>query len=459
MWQYFAVIAAIAAGIICRGLRYRSWYFWMVIAALCLLAGLRYNVGLDTVISMGRYAYLPTLKDMTLNSVSRTEGGRLGWILILLKTYGVGTWPWQLLCAVILNVSFAWVLKRYARLLFIGIACWCLFGYITLDFETMLAGAAAGCLTAGIPDLAEGRYGRFYIKLMIGALFHLSVLALFWLPIACSRKIQRLLMKPRSWLIVLLAALPAALGIKAMIIAGVTLLDKIPELGNLGFSSEYILKYGDSILKGAGLNIKGYLGMGISNVLMPLGAAWLLLRAKKETRVKTLIGLILIFYAVLEMMRFEVIAFGRLSMLLLPVLAIGLTLALEECRTKGLRIGWIATVAFSAVIGLKGLFDPMPLTGEGRRIEMYYPYCSWIDKGIVYRRAWLAFDYMLVYDNQESPGRRPIYDFTFELKPGEREVRSPFHPACTHADMERLRRDLCPGDSVAPVVPLGFAKH
>ncbi|MDE6271638.1 MAG: EpsG family protein [Muribaculaceae bacterium] len=498
MWQYFAIITAIAAGIIFHDLRHNSlhialsptsgtgistpdvegnpasrhsfirintrrdaWllYFWIVIGALCLLAGLRYSVGIDTIISMGRYDYLPALKDMTADSLGRSQGGRHAWILIMLKSLGIGLWSWQMLCALILNLSFAIVLRKYTRLWFVGIACWCLFGYIILDFETMLAGAAAGCLIAGIPDLERRRFGRFYIKLLIGAVFHLSALAMAWLPIMCSTGLRRFFGCSRNLLVCLLLAPAVAFGLKWLILVSLPLLDAFPAIGRYGFQSEYILKYGETILEGASLNLKGYIGLGFCNILIPLGAALLLLRAKDGQRSKSLFGMILISYSILELMRFEVIAFGRLSMLLLPALAIGLAMSLEECRSRALTFGWWGAVVLAGLIGNKSLFDPMPLTGEGRRLEMYYPYCSWLDKGIVYRRAWLAFDYMIMYDSLDPNQRKPVYDFTFELKPGEREIHSPFYPRQTHADMELLRRRICRSDSVAPVIPCGTVKQ
>lgn len=438
----------------------RGWdiLFIAIIAALILMAGLRYRIGIDTLIVNSHYPMMPTLGELHIEDFYRANHGRYIGAYALLRTCGTGIWPWFLLCALLLNISFAVSVARYTRYRFTAIGFYLAYSYITLNFETMIAGVAAGALLWAIPDIYSRKYGLFYIKLACGALFHLSILTFIWLPIIGLPKIRDIIISWKwiGWLIG--AAIVTPLLTKFLILFTARWIDHLPWLGVLGFSSDYIISYADTMLRPEHLNWKGYVGIGFRNIIVPLCAATLLQRGSRSSAsdsgsINLFFTFILIIIALLEIMRFEVKGFGRMSMLLWPIGCIAIARSLDTLvRLRELGL-WILGALGAVFLCIKGLFSPMELTGERYRIELYVPYSDCITKGVCYRREWLAQEYNLKFGGYEGD-LDPVYDFGFALMPGEHEIPSVLYPDCTHANMEKIRRSKCGNDSVAPVKPL-----
>lgn len=480
MWQYFVIGIAITAGILFHDLRLRPidngcrssndsyslqsvrsdsdrlWlcYFIAITIALILLAGLRYRIGIDTGVAFRNYNGTPSLNDFTLSMLSREHRGRFSLIYSLLHTLGIGLWAWQLLCAIILNSIFACLTTRYTHRWFTALGIYFFLYFIVLNFETMLAGVAAGMILRGVPDILNRRYGKFYLKMLGGALFHLSIFTMAWLPLLGLKRVQSVLTNRILIAIIILICALLPIPLKYLILEGSYLLDGIPGIRFLGFSSDCIHQYAQSILIPYSLNWKGYLSTIFCNVFLPGCGAWLLVRnGGIKSAENRLFSMILFSYLLLEIMRLEVVAFNRMSMLLLPATSIGLTKAFDMCDTKILAGGLWSCIIIAIAFTMRSLWAPIEYTRASSRIETYYPYNSFLEKGIVYRREWLLINFMnRNYNRQDT--LYPIYDFSFELLPGEHEVRSPFHPEQTHEEMEKFRQKICGRDSIAKTLSI-----
>lgn len=516
MWPYIAIGLAVVAGIIFHDLRSamsvashnskglqnslsslnfsvsgkhgKAWdvLFYVIMVALILMAGLRYRIGMDTIVLQSVADTVPDLKDLSLEDLSRDNHGRFIPIYSLLKAIGVGFWPWFLLCALLHNGLFAVCVARYTPYRFTAIGFYLAYSYLTLNFETMLAGVAAGALLWAIPDLYERKVGRFYLKLASGAIFHLSILLLFWLPALGSRRVRNIL-TDWKWIAVL-----APLGIMAGIAVRLTfpflirICDHMPLLPSLGFSGSCALPYADLMLAPENLNWKGYAGVGFRTVIVPLLAAWLLMRGNRSSATlqsseatlqspatvnfipdyvsrcherydsgnfNLFMASLLVVIALLEVVRFEVTGFSRITLLLWPIGCIALSRTLGF--VKGYReIGIWSMASLSALfLCVKGFATPIELTGEQSRLELYIPYADCISKGVCYRREWLAYEHIRKKLNNDYEVD-PVYDFGFELQPGQHEIASVFHPDCFHEHMERIRLQKSGSDSIAPVIPM-----
>lgn len=255
--------------------------------------------------------------------------------------------------------------------------------------------------------------------------------------------------------------------------------DNIPFLARLGFDSNSVESYGTEMLSPSGFNAVGLVREGIS-ALFALTCAWVLwfckpdanLRRKKKDRKKKnrnkenpsgrrisdsdILALICVVEVFLIVMRQEVNGFFRPALMLWPIISIGVARSTTLIKNPVWLAGWVCFILLRCLLAVEMIMTPAPYVNDARRVEMYLPYSDYIEKGVVYRREWM----MINYQNNHNPGvyvpkvSYPLYDFTFELHPGEKEIRSVLRPDDTHAAQEAVRQKKCGRDSVASVIPI-----
>lgn len=477
MWQYVAIGVAVILGVAGHDLSLlpkndsdrlkRMWiiWFWAIIISLIAVAGLRYRIGIDTVSFQYVYSNAPGLDSFQDADTSRFNGGRHILFYSLLKEIGVNAWIVQLGCAIILNGLFGVIVLRYTRNIFIALGLYLVFAFVGLNFETMYAGAVAAMLLWGLPDIASKRYGKFYLKLCAGAVFHLAALIMFWLPLLNVKAIRKFVVPGWRFVILIVVSPFLAVFAKWILLNHVGWLDNIKLFQQFNITSDIIIDYGLEILSGKALNWKGLIGIVTLYGAVPMIVGMLLWRRRKGEQVNQFLGIEMsLMFALFSIMAIIVQAFDRIAyLIILPVIISG-ACTFKESFSRRVKLQWTACVAIICILQLNTLRAPVADVANSYRMELYVPYASWIEKGVNYRREWLYSKNAWILGKMHnriytSDGRLgvadfPLYDFTFSLREGEVEIPSLIFPEIDHASMERLRQQIQKNDSIAIVKPM-----
>ncbi len=481
MWQYIAIGLAVAAGIIFHDFRprghelsrteRRGWtaLYYAIFVSLILLAGLRYRIGLDTIMTQGRF-YRYTLQTIVSEVYTGTlKPSRHILLVFFFKELGIPLWVWQTMCACILNIPLAIVIKRYVNRFFCATALYLVFAFIMLNFETMLEGAAAGLFIWAINDLRKWNLLSFYGKIATGCLFHLSILALAILPLFFLKGIRTKLCQLK-WIVAAIAiAVAISFLVKYLILCYAGSMSYLPWLPSQRFSSSSVSGRAVEMLSPLGFNWKGYAGYMLKNIILPLTAGLTLMlhpgvikmkgkakegvtSGKMNLPAPLIFGMMCFILSLVGIMSIHVNAFTRLSMYFWPPACSGFVMTFSYLRKKGTRLAMAALILTAGGVALYGYTAPVRHTGERYVAEMYVPYSSYLTRGVNYHREWLAFNY---YNYDFGREQEPVYDFGFALHAGEKEIPSVIWPRVTHSSMEKERIRIQGTDSVADIIPIG----
>lgn len=419
-----------------RHLRFWSAGFWVVIAILVLLAGLRYRIGMDTVVMEEGFKGLPRISDYGIWTIDRRCGGRHSLLLSLCKTLGLGVWPIELFCATVLNLSVGWMIRRYTRNWFVALAFYFVFALVPLNFETMWQGLATGCLVASIEDLRKGRLSRFYLKLFLGACAHLSIIVLFWLPALHIPTVRRWFRPGLRLLLIPVIIIVSGFILKLLLLSYNGFADNIEILHRMRFTTEGIRMYSESMLQPPPLNYKGITERLIIYVIIPACAAFLLFRGGRgacvngkgeaytladdtpsgasEISKNDMLAIMMILFASFHIATLFINVFMRISFYFLVFTCIGGAQSLAMISDKKGKACWWCAALFVTAMGIYNYFGKIPWLNTGRLYELYIPYSSYLEKGISHHREWYYFNQMRVKD-----GKSPVEEenFYFSLEP------------------------------------------
>lgn len=439
IWPYIAISIILFAGVIYHDMRlpadgfgsfaYRRIsliLFALLTVALILLAGLRFRVGMDSAAVMNTFNYSPSsLSDLADNLQPGPGKERDRILYTVFKSMGLGLWAPQMLCAIMLNLPVAFLIYRNSSRPFIAMGFYMLFAWTQLNFEVMLFGAATGMLIWSLPDIfpslrginsrnsrdsrvsdaKKTRWLPFIIKILVGAWFHLSILAMIWLPLLRLPKVRRWVSFNRRWWLTALIGVASTFLLRYLLLHFGSLAGDVSPTGFTDITSDRIVGY-YGMLFPPHLNWKGYLQFVILKILLPIGGAWLLNRilSRRLSDVAfdspelvsfdrtTLLTSFLMIIALMGIMGINMPAFVRLSWYLMPVGAIAGAESLDAVRGVGKSMWWLI-VAGCTCLHLYSYQTPARHNTDGRSLDLYVPYSSQVEKRYDARREWTIFVY------------------------------------------------------------------
>ena len=190
MWSYF-LLFLIPAGIAfspLKGDKYINYMLWTIVGLLCVLViGLRYEVGVD----WGNYlVYLDNVRGGELKTkILETAYGNatayiaLSWVVLQL---GLGIHAVNTVCAVFFTVG----LIKYCQkqpLPWVALAVAMPYVVCVVSMSITRQATALGFLLWGLSVLRAGNEGKYFALIMIGSLFHISLIITLPL-IVCTRE-------------------------------------------------------------------------------------------------------------------------------------------------------------------------------------------------------------------------------------------------------------------------------
>lgn len=157
-----------------------------------LIAGLRYNLGLDTYAYTSRHETFPTLFQLD-NFYIKNIDYQLFWILFesTIRTLSSSFYLLQLILAFFVNFIVFKTIKKYSINPFFTILLYYLLFYLNLNMEILRESISICLLLIGIEFINEKKYIKYFLLSLIAFLFHESAMVLFIVPFMLNIKLSK----------------------------------------------------------------------------------------------------------------------------------------------------------------------------------------------------------------------------------------------------------------------------
>lgn len=165
--------------------------FWCLCLMLILVAGLRYQIGADTINYMEEFQYTKKLSELSSVDFSDTRF-MPGWIIFAsaCKTFCSQFIGLQLIHAIILNVSIFLFVRRFSQYKFMAILMYVLLAYINLNTEILRESLAMSLFLLAIVAFVKNRWFVYFLLCFVVSMFHISGFITFLFPIGKLFKIS-----------------------------------------------------------------------------------------------------------------------------------------------------------------------------------------------------------------------------------------------------------------------------
>lgn len=248
----------------------RFWWVFTLILLICI-AGLRYEIGADSIRYENHYDKLPNLSTISAKDFENTRYAPL-YILLSAACRSV-TKEFVLLqfvLAIIVNTTFFYFIKRHSKHIFVGALLYYFFLYDMLNMQVLRESLAVCIFLWSWPYFKDGKWIKYYICCIFAFFFHVSALALFLLPLLRIPGIINLFKLGKRTIIICILLLALSFAIKYF------LYDFIKVISFTETMSERASVYEKDDLGGNTLNIFGSLSWLIKLVVYPLFALYCL---------------------------------------------------------------------------------------------------------------------------------------------------------------------------------------
>ena len=164
--------------------KYRDFFFNVMLLIFILVAGLRWRIGVDTPNYLGAFYHVyPTIYKFTFDDYGLFNSPFFVLLNSLVKTLGGRFYIVQLIHATIVNVLIFKYIKRHSSYIFT-----CLFFYsficnATYNFETMRASISIVICLYANDYILNKKWWKGYMLYVLALLFHPQTIVLFILPL------------------------------------------------------------------------------------------------------------------------------------------------------------------------------------------------------------------------------------------------------------------------------------
>ncbi len=165
--------------------------FWGICFLLIVVAGMRYQIGADTINYMDNFRYVKDLSKLSVQDFSDTRY-MPGWIIFAsacksLNSQLIGL---QFVHAIILNVSIFLFIKTFAQYRFTAVLMYVLLAYINLNTEILRESLAMSVFLLAIVAFVRNKWFIYLIVCFCTSMIHVSGFISFLFPIGKLLKIS-----------------------------------------------------------------------------------------------------------------------------------------------------------------------------------------------------------------------------------------------------------------------------
>lgn len=162
-----------------------AYYFLLLV--FILLAGLRYNVGVDTSRYFTEYKTFPKLWELKQLYIKESNY-KILWILFesTLRSLSDSFYLVQMVLAFFVNLVVFRTIRRYSSAPFLAILLYYLLYFLNLNTEILRESIPQCLLLVGVNLIAKKQYVKYYLLAVVAYFFHESGAVLFLVPIAMA---------------------------------------------------------------------------------------------------------------------------------------------------------------------------------------------------------------------------------------------------------------------------------
>lgn len=351
--------------------------FWFVCAIFILIAGLRYNIGADTVDGYApEYNSFPKFNSSSwLSEISGYARYQPGWFIFesICRLLSPNFVLLQLAHATFINIVYFYFIKKYSKLWFATILIYAVSGYMQLNTEVLRESMAVAFTLLAFDSMVEKKYIRMVVFAILSYLFHVSgimaIIVVFMSLLNDSK---------RTRIIFLCVSVLVVVGY-ASIDFNTTLLDRIFYEGRVGDYISQKVKYS--------AGIHGWILYYILWVIIPF--IILCFIPVDNTKGRRSIVFMFLLFAALKFLTIYSFFFNRFANYLFPFYWIAVSSFYGNFTTKNLiknrtiiLLLLISVIFYSYNSSL--FFKESVSPSFNMAYERYYPYKSVLEEGNSY---------------------------------------------------------------------------
>lgn len=171
-------------------------YFWSEMVLLILIAGLRYKVGLDTLGYMSMWKNIPLPNQLHSFDFMMAKYQPLWYILSgFCKSVNGEFYVFQIIHAIIINSVIFFVIKTCCRYVFTATLIYLLQTFLYFNCEVLRESLSVCIFLIAMKSYVECSWRKYYAWLVIGFMFHPSIIFAFFLPLFYNFLIKPLSLK------------------------------------------------------------------------------------------------------------------------------------------------------------------------------------------------------------------------------------------------------------------------
>ena len=338
------------------------WYYILLIILIAILA-LRYRVGGDTLIYMDEYDSMPTIAEVEYYMKFAGERYQILWVLLIafLKSVSNDFVLLQIVHAIIVNVVFFSVFKKYTTNKYLALLLYFTHAFFVYNFEVIREALAICIFLLSWPLCNNQKWGKYIICALLAFFVHDSAIIIFLLPLLFGRR-------PRLFVLIPLAIISAMMSSYIL-----------KYMSFLGVGMELIERAGTYLESGSVFNVNWLIYHCGIKLIIPYVIYMLANRINMKTKVDNFA----MFYFVCAIISVFIPHLNRFYNYIIPISIIYLCQFLSQIRFRSYKnilygvknILSVSIICFVLLYRVGGHFSDMSyLVPRTHRYNLYYPY-------------------------------------------------------------------------------------
>lgn len=358
------------------------WWIFTLILLICI-AGLRYEIGADSIRYENEYRKLPDLSTISAKDFTGTRYAPL-YVLLSAACRSVSTEfvLLQFVLATIVNTTFFYFIRKHSDHIFVGALLYYFFLYDMLNMQVLRESVAVCIFLWSWPYFRDCKWIKYYMFCIMAFLFHLSSMALFLLPLLRIPGIVNLFKLGKRTIIICFVLLVVSFAVKYF------LYDFIKMISFTEAMTDRAITYEKDDTGGNTLNIIGSLSWLIKLVVYPLIALYCLkgnglLETTKHNRVFVMISILSIYVSVMSVGVMILSRYNNYFLIFSLIIMSDWIFTLFRMFGKAFRLNclyWILLLIPMFGIHFYSTYFASNKAGTIKTYEMYYPYSNQIEK-------------------------------------------------------------------------------
>jgi|GEM_PF-2601883 hypothetical protein len=368
--------------------RGRLFWYLAILVFMILAAGLRYQMGADSIRYEEYYESAPTLSH--LRKCDFTERYAPLFVILMAACRSVTSefMLVQFVVSIIVNCIFLRFIWKHTNHVFFAGFLYFIFLYFMLNMQVLREALASCVFLLSWPYFVKGEWLKYYLMCVVAFFFHVSAIMLFFIPMVELPGVRWLFRFGPRTIVISLLVLAGSFVIKYF------MFDFIRMIAITESMTERADSYAEGDMGGNMLNVIGTLCVVIKQMIYPLASIYFLRASRKmlgknsdgnreEERFETM-TILSIYFAMLSV---GVMVFSRYSnyFSIFSLIVISRwTFSFIKDRRRLLRLNYlywmILLTPLVSIEVMNGFFTKYNASGTLKRYDQYFPYSNQLDK-------------------------------------------------------------------------------